>query len=424
MTRARTPEDGRPANGGVWAAEEGRCAQDGEVSPAAFLRRAPLLDANENLVGYELQTGDDGLPETGVLSLYAALEINRVADHKLLLARIDAQTLLSASLPQLPRESLILAVRDPGNAMSPSLVARLRAAWAQGFCIALDGVLFTPANEYLLTTAAYVRLDVARFNALELAREASLLLEKSGVRLIAMNVGSRDEFEACRTLPFDYFQGRFFGTAPATPHARLSAERGQVIDLLNKVARRADLAEIEPGFRRDPHLTYRLLRYINSPGLGLSREIRSIGHALMVLGYDQLYRWLSLLLFAGSAGAARDLGLLCHALVRGRLCELLGARMLGPDRRDSLFILGTFSMLEALLGIPLRQALAEIHLPPAIEEALVEGSGPLAPCLALVLACESGNASRLSDLAAAARLDARDVNEAQVEALLWAESVL
>jgi hypothetical protein len=101
MTRARTPEDGRPANGGVWAAEEGRCAQDGEVSPAAFLRRAPLLDANENLVGYELQTGDDGLPETGVLSLYAALEINRVADHKLLLARIDAQTLLSA-IPAMP----------------------------------------------------------------------------------------------------------------------------------------------------------------------------------------------------------------------------------------------------------------------------------------------------------------------------------
>lgn len=414
VTGAGAPLDGNPAD----AIGE---AQEREL----FLRRAPLLDRQENLVGWELQTDevDLGLPESGLLSLYAALEINRIAEHKLLLARIDARALQSDALLDLPKESLILAVRNAG-AVTPAMVARLREAWAQGFCLALDDLLYTRENEYLLATAAYVRLDVPRFNALELARETSLLLEKAGVRLIAMNIRSRDEFDACRALPFDYYQGRFFGSTQAAAQGPLTGERREVIDLLNKVARKAEVVEIEHNFRRDPALAYRMLRYINSPGLGLNREIRSIGHALIVLGYDQLYRWLTLLLFGSEAGQPRDRGLLAQALVRARLCEILGVRMLGPKQRDALFILGAFSMLDALLGMPLAQALGQIRLPPAITEALVDRSGPLASCFALALACETGGSERIRDLALAADLDPGEVNAAQVEALLWAESVM
>jgi len=408
-------------------------AGDDAPTVPAFVRRQPLLDASEKLAGYELRFGRHEIPSPSLgstpaelnarlLSLLATLEINRIAERKFVVVALDSEALQQPVLDLLPRDSLILAVRLPGS-LTPTLVASLKQTWARGFCIAFDDYAFAPETAYLLDVASYVRLDVARYNALELARQAAFVLENSGARLIAANVRSRDEFEACRNLPFDYYQGEFFTAHQPRPAATLDHERVQVIGILNQVRQKEELTAIERGFRRDPALVYRLLRYINSPAVGLQREIPSIAHALIVLGYDQLYRWLTLLLFACGPEAPRNRAVLTHALVRGRLVELLGKDALGPAERDSLFVVGIFSMLDALLGIPLRQALSEIHLPPAATAALLDNAGIYAPYLQLAISCEAEDNTKIWELAAECRLDSAAVNAAHVQALLWADSL-
>lgn len=404
-------------------------ASRGRASDPAFLLREPLLDAAENLVGYQLKL--DHEPDSSASgadlgaslpALLASLEIAPLSEHRLLMLTVKAEELQQSILEQLPRNGLILAVRLPQD-QPAAFAGALRQAWSQGYCIALDDYTYSAEHSYLLDAASYVRLDVSRRDGLQLAREASVLLEHSGVRLIAANLRSRDEFEACRQLPFDYYQGTFFTTARTHPEARIEQARTQVIELLNLVRQKAELTTIERALQHDPTLVYRLLRYINSPAVGLQREIRSISHAILMLGYQPLYRWLTLLLFASGPDAPRNRALLTHALVRGRLAELLGRELLGPAEADSLFVAGIFSMLDSLLGIPLRQALAAIRLAPALNAALLDQSGIYAPCLQLAIACEGPNRARVHELAVECRLDQAAVNAAHVQALLWAESL-
>lgn len=407
-------------------------SRDSAMNETSLILRRPILDAAETLVGYEFKpAGTPGeVPSeaetAGFVGQLGALlgnvEISRIADQKLIMLVVQGALLQEKVLDQLSSESLILSVSLPA-VVPPQLVGFLKEAWSRGFCIALDNYADTPDQEYLLHAVSYVRIDVARFNALEISRRAADLLEKSGVRLIASNVRSRDDFEACRKLPFDYYEGDFFTERPMRAGMRLERDRIQVISLLNKVREKADLASIERGFRQDPALVYRLLRYINSPGLGLSREIQSIVQALTVLGYDQLYRWLTLLLFSAGHSGPRDQALLQVALVRGRMTELLGPRGIAGVEEGALFITGVFSMLESLLGVPLGEALSQIRLAPAVTAALVDRSGLYAPYLQLAIACETGNRAQLGSLLEECNLDAEAVNRAHLDALLWAESL-
>lgn len=393
--------------------------------PAALVRE-PLLDASENLVGYELKLDTAFAPggdiNARVLAQLALLDLGALSSHRLIVLALDAAELLRANLHQLPRDKLILAVRLPPT-MTPALVTGLKHAWAQGFCVALDGYAFSPEQRHLLDAVSYVRIDVSRHNGLELARHSATLLDDGGVRLIASQVRSRDEFDACRKLPFDYYQGAFFTGPPARPEARIDQPRAQVIELLNLVRQKAELSAIEKLLRRDPTLAYRLLRYINSPAVGLEREIRSIAHALVLLGYQPLYRWLTLLLFASGPDAPRKRALLTHALVRGRLMELVGRAKLPAAEADSLFVVGIFSVLDSLLGIPLRQALAAIRLGEPMMAALLDRSGLYAPYLQLALACEGDGRERVQDLARECGTTAEAVNAAHFDALMWAESL-
>ncbi len=397
-----------------------------EAGADAFLRHEPILDSHENLVGYELATVAASTQRPSVLPPWMqplGPETARIADQKVVLIPADASSLrLAASAPP-PSQNVILAVRVPPPG-SIALAAELRRLSGQGFLIALDDYRHAPETAYLLDVASYVRLDASRLNALELAQVAVTLLEHSAVGLMVHNVRARDEFDGLCKLPFHYFQGAFFTERKECPSPHLDHDRLQIIELLNMVRRKAELAAIDKAFRRDPALAYRLLRYINSPGVGLRSEVRSITHALVMLGYEPLYRWLTLLLFAAGPEGGKNSALLNLALVRGRLIELLGQQALPESERDSLFVVGVFSLLEPLLGIPLKQALAAIHLPQAVDAALLEGSGIYGSYLQLAMACESGDADRIKNLTAECQLDVAGVNAAHLSALLWAESLI
>jgi c-di-GMP-related signal transduction protein len=109
-------------------------------------------------------------------------------------------------------------------------------------------------------------------------------------------------------------------------------------------------------------MSYKLLRYINSAGFGLSCEIQSFRHAVNMLGYDKLNRWLSLLLATASKDPMAP-ALMYTALLRGRLMELLSAGLVDKAEYDNLFITGAFSLLDVLLGVGMEQALDAMRLP-------------------------------------------------------------
>jgi len=178
---------------------------------------------------------------------------------------------------------------------------------------------------------------------------------------------------------------------------------------------------IEDAFKRDPALSFKLLRYINSVGFGLSCEIQSIRHALTVIGTKQLFRWLTLLMVTAGQNSISS-ALMKTSIIRGRLTELLGESYFGKAGQDNLFTIGVFSLLDVMLGMPMDEVLSKIDLPEVLSDALLNRQGMYGPFLSLTEACEAGNEEKLRAVASALYINPADVNRCHMSAISWAES--
>jgi EAL and modified HD-GYP domain-containing signal transduction protein len=414
---------------------------DGLPALQRFLTRQPILEAEHRIVGYELKRRDLAAAEspTALPGALPGTHSQQQAEDELLLASaidlafqhalgdkltflcIAAETLHNPLLEQLPKDRVVVAIQAGHS--SPALITRAEQLAHDGLQLALDD----PAeNQELAGYCRYIRLDTTRYDAMSLAHQVVRGLAAGPgkkPRLIATQVDTPEVYEACRKLSFNLFQGYYYTHPLAAGAHRLDSSGMRVMELLNLVRNRAEFPQIEKTFKLDPALSYRLLRYINSPAIGLRQTITSIGHALILLGHDQIYRWLTLLLFTGGQIDPRSQTLLRNALVRARFTESLGRDKLKTSERDSLFIVGIFSLLDALLNLPMAQALAGLHLPEAVVDALLKRSGPYAPYLKLAIACEHFDQTAIAATAAEIGLDADAVNLAHVNALIWSESI-
>ena len=207
------------------------------------------------------------------------------------------------------------------------------------------------------------------------------------------------------------------------PQAKtLNAGQAQIVRVLNLVRKNAEVKEIEAALKQDVALSYKLLRYINSAGFGLSCEIQSFRHAVTILGYDKLNKWLSLLLATASKDPMAP-ALMHTALTRARLMEILAHGLVEPSEYDNLFITGAFSMLDALLGVSMDKALESMSLPEPISDALLGNGGLYAPFLELAITSEGSDGNALAEQAGLLGLSAEQFNRAQIQALAFADTM-
>ena len=201
-------------------------------------------------------------------------------------------------------------------------------------------------------------------------------------------------------------------------HAKAGAnpDYATIVELMSMIERGEDALVMERLVRRDPALAWRLLRYINSPGFGLGTEVQSFRHAVMMLGYVRLERWLALLL----ATSSRDPDMrpvMIASFRRGVLLEhLIGA---GRDERvrDELFIIGVFSMLDRMLDQSFEQLFEVVHVPARVRETLVERRGPYAAYLQVIEALECGPGVSLERAVRACSISLEQCNQAVLRAL-------
>lgn len=405
-----------------------------ETLPTApYITRAPLLNAEGRVVGYELGVRPrvplpvlpgahtrDQIEDEALLSAVIDLEYQQALGDKLTLLALSPAGLVSPLLSMLQAARTLLAVPDllPTEAHAQALTQRLR----EGFGLVMEDAEGAAALPQF-PVRRYVRIDLRQHNAMSLGHSAVRARQQGASALIARNVDTWELFEACRRLGFELVQGDFYLHAPASAGRQLQAGRVVVMDLLNLVMGHADFPVIEAKFKQDAALSYKLLRYINSAAVGLRYPVKSIGQALVLLGHDQLYRWLTLLLFAHAEGDPRSRTLLRHAVVRARLTELLGETHLPKAERGGLFIAGILSMLDSLLGLHLAQALEGLQLPPSVLDALLHDTGPYAPYLQLARACEQFDQAAIAALCDRAGLTAEAVNLAHVNAMIWSEGL-
>jgi c-di-GMP phosphodiesterase len=208
------------------------------------------------------------------------------------------------------------------------------------------------------------------------------------------------------------------GDAPdgSQPKKGVPTSLAVVMELIQRVEREEPADKLEAVLRADPTLAFRLMRFINSPGFGLSVEISSFQHALMMLGYGRLKRWLALLVT--SAVDDPDLKPLMHLAVRrGLLMEELSQAQGDAAARNELFICGVFSLLDRMLGQTFSQLLSDLPMPARVAQCLIEGEGPFQPYLDLAVAVEMESPIDIRDTTTAMMLSHSTVNRAALRAM-------
>jgi hypothetical protein len=218
----------------------------------------------------------------------------------------------------------------------------------------------------------------------------------------------------------EWIEGDWALQPPQRPSGSQAASRALALQLVQLVSNDAENHEIESVLRRDPTLSYHLLKLVNSLGMGSGRKITSFNQAILILGRAQLRRWLNLMLFAAREGDLRSAMLLARVSVRARMLELLArASGQGKAAQEQAFMAGMFSLLGILFGMPLEQLLAPLNIGDAAQQALLHKQGELGELLSLVEAAERGGLAEAAQRLEALQLSPAEFNAIVADANLW-----
>lgn len=415
-------------------------SSDGAAAPAetyAHIARQPILDRQQRIIGYEL------LARESASSTQAPSHHTRASDTALLfhaLSSISSENLfgdklafINVRLEDLDGEHLEIvfperivlelprATGDDAKQIAEAAVA-MQSLREKGFRLAAGVFALTAPYVAWMPLLGYLQIDVQALPNGVLPMLIKRLGAFANVQVLAEKVETQENFKEYFDAGLQLFQGYYFARPQTVSAKVVNPAYATVLRLIDLVNKHAEVPAIEEVLKQDPTLSFKLLRYINSSGFGLMTEITSFRHAVVILGYKKLLRWLVLLLATtpGSSAASSQARV---AITRGRMMELLAHGHMSAEDCDNAFVVGVFSMLDAMLGVPLDRALQEISLGEQVMLALRARQGNFGPYLQIVLACEREDWEEIDLHAGLLGLSQRAVAMAHLEALAWAENL-
>ncbi|MDO8447741.1 MAG: HDOD domain-containing protein [Rhodoferax sp.] len=411
---------------------ETESASQASPEDVTAIARQAILDSDRAVFGYELFDRSRA-SATHTAASDAALLFNVLSnadsevliDRKTIFINCTHQTLAGGHLELIQPDRVVLEIPPLSDATAEDIEAHLQtlsAIAARGFRLAFDDTVLTGPYASWLPLASFIKLDLTKLTPDAIRTSVHQAKNNSAARLIAEKVETAAQYELVAGLGIKLFQGYWFAKPVLVTGQTVRPAQAAIIQLINLVRKQASTGEIEEVLKRDPTLSFNLLRFINSSGFGLSCEITSFRHAVMILGLKKLFRWAALLMTTSRNGNVPP-AVGSMAVVRGRLMELLAAELLPPEECDNAFVVGVFSLLDTLLGMPLNKALEAISLPETVVNALLHQTGVLAPFLELTKACESADDEAFARTAESLQLSNQQVNWAHLQALAWAETL-
>ena len=408
-----------------------------KAAPTFWLGRQPILDRKYATVAFELlfRSGstnsaavtDNRMATASVINhAFSELGIASVLGEQRGFINFDTELLMSDVVELLPPQQTVIEILETVD-ITPKITERVRELRKRGFSFALDDIVQLDAvHSPLLPFVEVVKIDVLGTTPDSLARLVRKARSASWLQLLAEKVDSREQSDYCRELGFDLFQGYFFAKPTIMQGRRADPSRRQLMRLLEQSLDDTDNGAIEQTFKETPELSYKLVRLVNSVGVGGVRgPIQSLAHALVILGRRQLQRWLQVLLFAHQSAGEFPSPLLQMAAARGKLMELLAGQGSKDHRwQDRAFMTGILSLLDTLLEMSMADVIEQLRLPDDVRDALLTREGKLGHLLRIVEALErTDDASVSSLLAQGDPCPTSELPALQIEALSWSNAL-
>lgn len=396
--------------------------------------RHPIFTADMQVWGYELLFRHEGNIEAAVFADGDQATSQIIADGFGLAApglrkgskaliNFPRNVLVGAAPYVLPPERCVVEILESVRP-EPEVIQACHELKKRGYILALDDYEGAPGLEPLCELVDIIKVDILN----KTPGEVRAIVEGASsykAALLAEKVETQEVFRVCKNLGFTYFQGFFFNRPEIIPGRKLSASQVTKLKLLKELgALDTNPDRLVEIIQTDLSISYRLLKYINSAFFGLQVEVTSIPRAVAMLGCQNMRQWLQVVILSDMNTTDKAQELVRISVQRARFLQLLAMRHPTPFDQDSMFLLGFFSLLDAILDQPMTVVLGEIPLDPALKRALSEPACADAAWIGLLDEIDRCNWVRLNTKAAEMGLSMAMVSRLSAEATAWANDVL
>ena len=397
-----------------------------------LVARQPIFDAQMHVFGYEMLfrssslnefDGTEGNTATArvISAVFGSAETDQLTGRKNTFINFPRKMLLEGTASILPPQQTVAEILENVGA-DEDLLDACRALRGRGYRLALDDFTVPEKVEALTSIADFLKVD---FRATSVAQQMDAATRFKGkVQLLAEKVETQEEFRRARDLGYEYFQGFFFARPAMSSTRQIPGFKLQFLRILNELHQpELNFQKLADLLKREPGLSYKLLRFVNSAWFGLRSPVESIERALVSLGEDAARKWLSVLTMANLA-SDQPTELAIGTLVRARFFESLAKEAGLTQLRDDCFLVGLFSLLDAMLGCPLAELVEGLNLHGQITRTLLDRphrSDKMPPLWKLVLAYEHADWDALGAIAAVRGLNAQTLTDCYAEAVQWAD---
>ncbi len=398
-----------------------------------FIGRQPILNKKEKIFAYELlfrnasslaaNVTDHSMATASVMvNALNNIGFKSLVGEKKGFINVNEEMLSGGFIELLPKENTVLEILEHVE-INSYFIELCKSLRGKGYLFALDDFIYSDSYLPLLDIAEYVKIDIMLYdkNGLE---DIVKLLKKHPVRLLAEKVETKEDYEYCSNLGFEFFQGYFFAKPTIITGKTISPSQLVLFQLFNSLSKEEDVGIIERQFKKNPQLDIKLLKFMNSATFYFTQKIDSIRQAIMMLGYHNLQKWVALMLFAKESDDIKSNPLLEKATIRGLIMESITYNITKIRAKgDSAFIAGILSLTDVLLGIPLDDIISDLNLSNEIYSALAKREGFLGGLLYIIEKFEEEELNKIQNILNEYKLNINDLLAAETKAIMDFEHI-
>lgn len=396
-----------------------------------YAARQPILDKDKNLFAYELLFRDsidnifpniDGDEATSkmVEASRFNMGISEFTGNKPAFINFTLETMTQGYATMLTNEEVVVEILEtvkPGK----KLLALCKELHEKGYTLALDDYEHQAVWAHFYPFIKIIKIDFQQSSVEDIHEVKKAISGHPHIKLLAEKVETYEEYNKAVELDFDYFQGFFFSKPEMVKTKSLSPSQIAMAELLYETSKtEMDLTSITSVFERDVSLSYKLLRYANSPMFRRRSEIATIKQALVILGSAELKKFIALM-FATNANPDKPTELLTMSMARAKFCELVAPEHNPAADTSMAFLTGLLSMIDAILDEDLESVLSKLPLAKEVTEPLLTGKGAMAAIIKQLELIEHAEWDKAMLVMDKLKLDKEKTVECYNEALAWAD---
>lgn len=399
-----------------------------------FVARQPIFDKNMQVIAYELlfrknsannvydlEDGDSATLQL-ILNSFSVIGLDNLTNGKKAFINFTENLIKKEMTTLLPKDLVVIEILEDVEP-SEEVISACKALKDMGYTLALDDYILKYGDNPLLSLVDIVKVDFL-YSSLEERKEIyKTIKEKYDVKLLAEKVETKEEFNTAIEIGYDYFQGYFFSKPNIVsgydfPHYSVTSFK--LLDEINKEEINFD--NIENIIKTDVSIAYKLLRFINSAKFSLKQEVTSIKQAVLLLGRNELLKWIFLVSLSNIAEGCNS-ELMTTSIIRGKFCENISTKI-NKRFQSAAFMVGSLSMLDAIINMDIKEIVKELPVQQGIKDALVSRDNILGKILGVVVGYEKEDLNLVEKLLKELGLEKENISYIYLDAVAWSNKFI